>query len=64
MRQPRIRTVRKERRLGCGCMARPGDTVVTRGKTWLCAGHQPWLPLRTIEEVLAEYRDRGEDANP
>jgi hypothetical protein len=29
MRPPKIRTVRKARRLACGCMAHPGDTIVT-----------------------------------
>jgi hypothetical protein len=58
MRPPRIRVLRKARRLACGHIGAPGDVVASKGHGWLCGSCQPWIPLRTHEQVLAEYRDR------
>jgi hypothetical protein len=56
----RIRITRQSRHLGCGCYVLAGSTIVSKGRSWLCQQHQPWLRLRTVEQVLAEERDRSE----
>jgi hypothetical protein len=60
-RQPRVRITRKPRRLACGCTVPAGTPIVTMGKTWLCAEHQPWLKLHTHAEVLAAAARMADD---
>jgi hypothetical protein len=59
MRPPKLRILRASRRLACGHTGQRGDTVVSkRGHGWLCGACQRWVPLRSVEDILAEYRNR------
>lgn len=59
-RTPRLRRVRQARHLGCGHRAERGTLVVSRGRTWLCWRCQPWLPVKTVDQVLADEAARSD----
>jgi hypothetical protein len=60
-RAPRTRVLLRGRHLICGCHVPAGTTVYRKpGRAWVCGTHQQWLEGKTIEQVLAEHRDRSD----
>lgn len=60
-RRPDIRITTGPRRLACGHRVGRGATIVRRpGGSWLCSACQPWLPVKSVAQVLAEAAATGD----